>query len=74
MTQTLTPLHPDELERLRADYDKLPVHDPRRRLLAMLDQARMEMDVLRRLLVDEGKEVRELRAELDRKQQQTPRI
>ena len=66
-SQELTPLHPDELERLRVEYDKLPVHDPRRRLLAMLDQMRLEMGVLRELLVDEGKQVRELRAELDKR-------
>jgi hypothetical protein len=31
--QELSPLLPEEVERLRAEYGRLPVHDPRRRLL-----------------------------------------
>ena len=59
MNQTLTPLTPDELERLRGDYGKLPVHDPR--LLLMLDQARADAEATHRLLVEQGREIRELR-------------
>jgi hypothetical protein len=35
------------------------------RLLAAYDQAKMEMDALRRLLADERREVLQLRADLD---------
>jgi hypothetical protein len=65
--QELTPLYPEELERLRAEWNKLPVHDPRRRVLAMFDLARADAHVLRQLLADQGKELRELRAALDQR-------
>lgn len=65
--QELTPLLPEEVERLRAEWCALPVHDSRRRLLALLDKERMEADVVRRLLVDQGREIRELRAAVDKR-------
>ena len=34
----LSPLLPEELTQLRVEHDRLPVHEPRRRLLASLDQ------------------------------------
>ena len=37
--QELSPLLSEEIERLRGKYDRLPVHDPRRRSLATPDQA-----------------------------------
>lgn len=67
MNQQLTPLAPAELERLRAEWSTLPVHDPRPRLLLMLDQARDDAEALHRLLVEQGRELRELRAVVDRR-------
>ena len=49
----LMPFARDEIESLRAEWTELPAQDARRRLLATLDQTRMEMDVLRRLMADE---------------------
>lgn len=43
--QELSSLLPEALTQLRADYDRLPVHEPGRRLLATFDQTRMEMDL-----------------------------
>lgn len=65
--QQLTPLTPDELQRLRADWAALPVHDPRPRLLLMLDQARADIEALRGLVTNQGREIRELRAQVDAK-------
>jgi recombinational DNA repair ATPase RecF len=47
MKQMLTPLTPDELERLRTEWATLPVHDPRPKPLLMLDQTRAELDAMR---------------------------
>lgn len=55
-TQDLTPLTHADIERLRTEYDRLPVHDPRRRLLAAYDQAQMDLRVMREIAVEERAE------------------